>query len=346
MRIAISTAQVPFIRGGAEIMTRNLHGALLASGHQVEVITMPFIFNSKQSIKENMDYWEGMNFNGFDIGHIDKVICLKFPSYYLQHPNKTLWLMHQHRSVYDLWNTPYGELSTDKEANQLRDDIIKRDSLALQETVQNFTISKTVSDRLKRYNNIESSHIYQPSPLAEHLKPGQQHAYILCPSRLEGLKRQELLIRASVHCKTSCSILIAGTGSILQYLQDLINELGVQHKVRLLGYVSESELIDLYQNSLGVFFAPVDEDYGFITLEAMQCAKPVITCSDSGGPLEFVVNNETGYVIEPEVKTIAKKIDMLYSDRRKAKVIGENAFDAYSALNLSWDDIVAKLLAS
>ena len=40
--------------------------------------------------------------------------------------------------------------------------------------------------------------------------------------------------------------------------------------------------------ALGVIFPPLDEDYGYVTLEAMLAAKPVITCTDSGGPLEFV----------------------------------------------------------
>ena len=344
MKIAITTTQVPFIHGGAEFMTQNLYKALVDDGHQVEVISMPFVFNSKSRIKENMDSWGKQNFNHFDIGNIDKVICLKFPTYYLQHPNKTVWLMHQHRSVYDLWNTPHGDVSTDSAACRLRDDIIQQDMHSLGETVKNYTISKTVSARLRKYNNIDSEHLYQPSPLFNLLRPGEQNPYIFCPSRLEGLKRQELLIRAAAKCKTPCVFLIAGTGTLAGYLQGLIGELNIGHKVRLLGHVSESELVNLYRNSLGVFFAPINEDYGFVTLEAMQSAKPIITCTDSGGPLEFVIDSETGYVVEPDPVTIAEKIDFLYHNRTKAKNMGMNGFNAYNALNLSWDNVVAKLL--
>lgn len=344
MKIAITTTQVPFIRGGAEFMTQNLYRALVEKGHQVEVISMPFVFNNKGGIKDNMDNWEKQNFNCFDIGSIDKVICLKFPTYYLQHPNKSVWLMHQHRSVYDLWNTPYGDVSTDRDACQLRDDIYKRDTDSLCKTVKNFTISRTVSARLKKYNNIDSEHLYQPSPLSDFLSPGEQNPYIFCPSRLEGLKRQELLIRAAAKCKTPCVFLIAGTGGLAETLQGLIGELNVGHKVRLLGHVSDGELVALYRNSLGVFFAPVNEDYGFVTLEAMQSAKPVITCTDSGGPLEFVVDSETGYILDPDPEKIAEKIDALYNDKEKAKRMGMNAFDSYNALELSWDNVVAKLL--
>jgi len=344
MRIAITTSQVPFIHGGAELMTNQLLKSLKELEHQVEVVSIPFIFNNKVAMKDNMDYWERQNFNNFDIGSVDAVICLKFPTYYLQHPNKIIWLMHQHRSVYDLWDTPFGDASTDKLSCELRDDIMQRDTQSLKESVRNFTISKTVSNRLKKYNNIDSEHLYQPSPLSNYLKPGDQNPYIFSPSRLEGLKRQELLIRAAALCKTPCDILIAGTGSISGMLQELIEELQLSHKVRLLGYVTEQELITLYRNALGVYFAPINEDYGFVTLEAMQSAKPVITCNDSGGPLEFIGDGETGFIVDPIPELIAEKIDVLYLDKKGAKDIGMNAYEAYNNLDLSWRNVVAHLL--
>lgn len=325
-------------------MTSQLFRVLREEGHQVEVVSVPFTFNNKESISENMDWWEHQDFQHFDAGQVDKVLCLKFPTFYVQHPNKTVWLMHQHRSIYDLWDTPFGDSSSDKVARELREDIIRRDTKNLRQAKKIFTISKTVGNRLKKYNGIGSEPIYQPSPLANVLEPGDQNPYIFCPSRLEGLKRQELLIRGAAKCRTSCVFLIAGTGSLGGYLRDLCEELNVTHKVRLLGYVSEVELVNLYRDSLGVFFAPIGEDYGFVTLEAMQSGKPVITCIDSGGPLEFVTDGETGFIVEPDPQLIAEKIDSLYLDRKRTKKMGMDAFDFYNSLELSWDNVVAKLL--
>ena len=50
MRIAIATAQVPFISGGAEIMTSELTRTLVEYGHSVEVITIPFKFNPPSEV--------------------------------------------------------------------------------------------------------------------------------------------------------------------------------------------------------------------------------------------------------------------------------------------------------
>ena len=43
-------------------------------------------------------------------------------------------------------------------------------------------------------------------------------------------------------------------------------------------FVDDAELLDLYANALSVLFVPKDEDFGYITVEAMLSHKPVIVC--------------------------------------------------------------------
>ncbi len=87
-------------------------------------------------------------------------------------------------------------------------------------------------------------------------------------------------------------------------------------------------MLNLYAHASAVFFGPLDEDYGYVTLEAMLSSKPVITCRDSGGPLEFVVNNETGYVTEPEPEEIAAALEKLMGDAALAKRWGRTVVPA------------------
>ena len=70
----------------------------------------------------------------------------------------------------------------------------------------------------------------------------------------------------------------------------------------------------LYRDALAVLYVPYDEDYGLVTVEAMACGKPVVTTHDSGGPLEFVIDAENGFVTRPEPQALAERIDQLASD--------------------------------
>ena len=345
MRIAIATAQVPFISGGAEFMTAELVRSLAELGHNTEVVSIPFRFGPHREIQRSMDMWGSEFFDKFDCGRIDKVICLKFPAFYLSHPNKCIWLMHQHRSVYELFDTVYGESSNNLSAAALRIEILKRDTDALNSAKGIFTISKRVSERMTQYNGVSSQPLYQPSRLAGRLKVGEQLPYIFFPSRIEALKRQELLIRALQHVRSPCAIIIAGEGGQQANLVQLVESLGLSNRVRFLGRIDDDELILWYSNALGVFFGPHDEDYGFITLEAMQSSKPVITCTDSGGPLEFVLNGETGYVVAPTPEAVAHAVDELYFNRSRAKQMGQAALQYYDQLDICWEHVVSKLLS-
>ena len=58
--------------------------------------------------------------------------------------------------------------------------------------------------------------------------------------------------------------------------------------VRFAGRLSEGDLAELYATCRAVYYAPVDEDFGMVPYEAFRAARPVVTTSDAGGPLEVV----------------------------------------------------------
>ena len=99
----------------------------------------------------------------------------------------------------------------------------------------------------------------------------------------------------------------------------------------------------MYANSRAVLFIPRDEDYGYITLEAMAAGKAVITAADSGGPLEFVVNGNTGIIAAPSAQSIAEAIDQLAEDKNLAVRYGENGKKRLKDLNISWESVVKEL---
>jgi glycosyltransferase involved in cell wall biosynthesis len=209
-----------------------------------------------------------------------------------------------------------------------------------------FANSRTVAERLMRFNRVESEPLYHPPPRAEALRPGPQGDYVFYPSRVEPQKRQELLIEAMYFVKTGARAIIAGSVPGRRHYESLIKQYGVGDRVELRGFVSEEEMLGLYSNALGVCYLPFDEDYGYVTLEAMLSSKPVIVPRDGGGAAELVEHDAEGFVTDPDPRAIADCIDRLYEDRRRARRMGERAREKLLAMNLSWQNVVEKIISA
>ena len=81
-----------------------------------------------------------------------------------------------------------------------------------------------------------------------------------------------------------------------------------------------------------------------MTLEGFAADRPVVTLADSGGPLEFVVDGETGLVATPEPKAIADAFDRLHADRELAARLGAAGNALVRTEVPRWPDVVARLL--
>jgi len=341
VKIIVTANIVPFMPGGADYHINGLTENLRAQGHQVELLRFPFRFSPEKDIERMMDMCEATDLQTPNGVSVDRVISLQFPAYGVQHDNHSVWVMHQHRAAYELFN----EQTASEGLKTLRPQIKDFDSRVLANVERLFANSQCVADRLQRYNGLTAEPLYHPPHKAEQFYCTEAEPYIFYPSRLEGLKRQDLLIRAAAHLKTPVKILIGGDGGQARTYQQLIQDLDVADSVRLIGRFSEAEKLALYAKSLAVFFGPFDEDYGYITLEAMLSSKAVITCTDSGGPLEFVSDSETGFVVEPSPEIIAEKIDYLYTHQRQAREMGQAGKERYQQQGISWEHVIEQLLA-
>ncbi len=338
-KILICNAQIPFVRGGAEIMIENLSRQLKMREYQVDVVQLPFRWYPPEKVIDSALAWRMIDVeecNGFKV---DLLIATKFPSYVVEHSNKVTWLMHQHRRAYDLYGTEYTDLHG-KEGEKIRKMIVDMDNKTIPESKKIYSISQTVADRLDKYNGLQAECLYQPPKDAEKFYCGEYEDYILSVGRLDELKRLDLLIKALKYCDKKIKAYIAGTGKERENLERLAVEEGVADRVKFLGFVPDEEVFSLYANAFSVFFAPKDEDYGFITLEAFLAHKPVITCSDSGGVLEFVQNDVSGYICtSPE--TIGAAIQKTWSDKGRCKVMGDAGYEVVRPV--TWDNVIEKL---
>jgi glycosyltransferase involved in cell wall biosynthesis len=277
---------------------------------------------------------------------IDLVIAMKFPAYYVRHPNKVIWLCHQHRQAYDLWGTEFGDIHRLEDGEFIRNTIKLNDTVFLAEARRIFTIAGNTASRLMEFNGLDARTLYPPPANYSKLRCEEYGDFVFYASRIDPMKRQRLLVEAAKFIKSDTKIYVAGKGSEREtaYIQQLIEKYGLSERVKLLGFISEEEKIGYYAGCLGVYFGAFDEDYGYITLEAFFSKKPVIVHEDAGGPLEFVDHGRNGFVIKADPAAIAAKIDEWSENRDMAKEMGERGYNTLPEKKINWDHVVDSLL--
>jgi glycosyltransferase involved in cell wall biosynthesis len=348
MRVAVLHPQTAFTRGGAELHTDALVRALRASGHDAEQVTIAGKWYPATELAHQMAVWRSFDISESNGLKVDAVIALKFPAYLAPHERKIVWLIHQHRSAYELWDHPdFADLSRQEEGPAVRDLVWNADRAGLGEAKRIFTNSRNVNDRLSASLGLVGEVLYHRSPATDTLlaaEPRELGDHIFYPSRLEALKRQSLVVDAMRYVRTPAKLVLVGRGPDERSLRSRIRSHGLQDRVRLEIGVPDERLHELYLGALGVFFGAYDEDYGYVTIEAFAAERPVIALSDGGGPLEFVSNEETGLVVEPEPRSIAAAIDRLWSDRDAARAWGAAGNRRVRETVPEWPDVVERLL--
>lgn len=379
MKIAIvAPSGVPFAIGGAE----NLWWGLLthinqATCHQAELIKLPTPEHTLFDVAAGYE-----RFNALNLDHFDLVISTKYPAWMVRHPNHICYVQHTLRGLYDTYpckikqmpripglgrlqkiigSTPdentLGELFTliDKAS---RNPVVKAgfvfpgplsrsivhylDRVALDpgRIRRHLAISANVAGRKDYFPaGVSVNIVHHPSNLRGLHCTG--YDYIFTASRLDSPKRLDLLIKAYKQVATDIPLKIAGTGPHDQKLREIAGE---DRRIEFLGFVTDSQLVDLYARALFVPYMPYDEDYGLITVEAMKSSKAVLTTTDAGGVNEFVRHKHNGLCVSPTVAEVAKGIETLISDKKATIAMGENALAGVASI--SWENTVSALLAS
>jgi glycosyltransferase involved in cell wall biosynthesis len=340
--VLVCEAQVPFVQGGAEFHVRELVQQLRGHGFETELVSVPFKWYPKDEILAHASAWRLLDLTESNGRPIDLVIATKFPTYFARHPRKVAWLIHQYRAAYELAGTPFSDFAHEPSDVALRDRLITLDTAMLGECRRLFANAANTASRVARYNGLPAEPLYHPPRLAGRLQSGPAGPYVLSVGRLEAVKRIDLAVAAMAHAPAGLTLKVAGTGTRREALERLAAASGVADRVLFLGAVTDDELIDLYAGALGVIFPPYDEDFGYVTLEAFLSHRPVITTVDAGGPNEFVVDGENGFVCEPDAAALGAAIARLDADRPRAAAMGDAGFDRAS--RVTWTGVIERLV--
>jgi glycosyltransferase involved in cell wall biosynthesis len=339
--VLVCEAQVPFVHGGAEVHVRQLVRELRARGFEAELVSVPFKWYPKEEILPHAAAWRLLDLSESNGRPVDLVIGTKFPSYFARHPRKVAWLIHQYRAAYELCGTQYSDFDHTELDVGVRDTLMRLDTEMLGECRQVFTNARNTASRLAKFNGLHAEPLYHPPQLTPRLVPGPYGDYVLSVGRIESVKRVDLIVQALAQVDPRIRLIVAGDGTQRANTERAAEDAGVSGRVTFLGSVGDDDLVGLYAGALGVVYPPYDEDFGYVTLEAFLARKPVITCSDSGGPNEFVVDSVNGYVCAPEPRELSAAINRLAGDRKLAASLGDAGYDA--AAEVTWDGVIEKL---
>lgn len=322
-------------RGGAEAFHDGFCAALRDQGWAVDKIRIGADESTFDGILEA--YLASYD---LDVSQYDLVISSKAPSFAVRHPRHLCYLQHTIRVFYDMFDFEFP--TPDEALLRNRERIQKLDTglLAPNRVAHIFTNGDETLRRLRHYNGLDGEVLY-PGLLRDHFHAGRFENYLFLPGRLHRWKRIGLLIDAMHYVQSDIELRIAGTG---EDYEKFVARAADDPRIRFMGRISDQECIEQYANALAVPFVPIMEDFGYITLEAFRSGKPVITCNDSGTPVDLVSNANAGIVVDPTPASIAAAIDGIASNPLHAREMGERGRQLSQSIN--WNAAVERVIRS
>ncbi len=87
-------------------------------------------------------------------------------------------------------------------------------------------------------------------------------------------------------------------------LTDLCNSLNLKDKISFMRSISDKQKVQLLRKAFCLIYTPTNEHFGIVPVEAMYCEKPVLA-TNTGGPLETVAHEKTGYLASADPEEFA-----------------------------------------
>ena len=145
--------------------------------------------------------------------------------------------------------------------------------------------------------------------------------------RLVKLKGIEYLLRASARLKQefpALEVQIAGTGPELKELQAEVSRLGLEGRVRFLGWIEDVATV---LSSWDVFVMPsLEEGFPIAALNAMAAGLPVVATKVGGVP-ELIEDGSSGLLVEPrDLEALVAALGTLLRDRELRLRLGRGWF--------------------
>ena len=301
--VLVCAVQAPFIAGGAEILVSELRANLERRGFRVDVANVPFKWYPVSELVRQALAWRLLDVtesNGTPRRPRDPDQVPELPG--APSAQGGLAVPPAPRGLRPLRHAVLLLHATRPEDQQVREAIQTMDTAALAECRAHLhDLAQRGRAAARATTASPATPLYPPPHHLGRYRTDGYGDYLFYAGRLDRLKRLDLAIDAMQRVRSGARLKIAGTGPLAEELRKQIER---PRASRIAWSCSASSpptsWSTLYAGCRAAYYAPLNEDYGYVTVEAFLSRKPVVTTTDAGGPLEFVTDGETGVVAEPE----------------------------------------------
>jgi glycosyltransferase involved in cell wall biosynthesis len=271
-----------------------------------------------------------------DFSKFDIVITLQPDSHCIRHRNHVVYFQHHFKQYYDLFWQSLSQKTLKKKIVfvmlaaivRLADKIYLTPNLKRSNIIVN---SKTVGERLKRYNGISNFRIINPgcnipqiiqshnqkTILSHDLNKRDGSQLLLAFSRLNIIEKGIGIIMETASILPSYQFIIAGPHDAtlktfeMQRIPDNVQIMAKEF--------SEHEKAELFSRC-DVFLAPyMNEDFGITPIEANAYGKAVVYCKDSGEIVQTQKHKHTGFMCRRIPQSIAEGIRFCLRNKEDMK---------------------------
>jgi len=166
---------------------------------------------------------------------------------------------------------------------------------------------------------------------------------ILAVGRLSWQKGFDNLIRALPMVLSKfpeVKLIIVGDGYMKKELENLVYSLGLESKVRLLGFLKDEDLFKIYKISDLLVIPSNYEPFGIVALEGMAAGLPIIATSVDG--LKEVMEDAGLLVPSNHPSNLAQAIINVLSDEALSKELKKKSIEKVK--RFSWESLCRELL--
>lgn len=144
-------------------------------------------------------------------------------------------------------------------------------------------------------------------------------SYVIIPGRLHPVKGHLFFLDSVKHLilKFNVTVLFAGFGSMEKRILESISLNNLHQNVVITGHLKNEEILELIAGALFCVIPSKIEGLGNVAIESLAVGTTVL-CSNAGGLVEVIQNNQNGYIFEKEnSEDLYEKFEQLISGKLK-----------------------------